>query len=343
MYGSPDPFATGDARRASARPRITVALSVYDCAAHLGAALDSIRAQSFGDFECLVVDDGSSDESGAIATAFAARDPRFYVLCQRNAGLVSALNIIVAESRGTLIARMDSDDIALPDRFARQIAFLDAHPDVGALGTGCTTIDESGAITDWVEEVVMTADIPNRLQEGSLLCHPSVMMRRDALRAVGGYRPAYRHCEDYDLWLRLAEVTKLANLTEQLLLYRRSPTQVSAQHALVQKYGAAVAWEAHVERCAGRADPTDGLACLPPLADLDAVFGRMGVAKAVRAKVALGILYAPDALRTEGLDLILDHVRDGGERRGLWRTVARLVKLGAPLRAARLASALVTT
>ena len=326
-----------------ALPRITVALSVYNGARHLPAAIASIGAQTFGNFECLIVDDGSTDDSRAIADVAAARDPRFRVLHQANQGLVAALNRIAALARAPLIARMDADDIALPARFAAQIAFLDAHPGVGVLGSGCSTIDESGALTNKDEEIVPTAAIPARLHEGPPLCHPSVIMRRDLLIAVGGYRSAYRHCEDYDLWLRLAERTTLANLPERLLLYRRHASQVSSRHTLVQKYGAAVAWEAHLERMAGRTDPTDGLEALPPLAALDDVFGRAGVMRTVRAKVALGIVYAPSALRSEGLDLILAHVRDGGDTTGLWRTVARLVTLGAPLRAARLAAVLATT
>lgn len=323
-------------------PRVTVAMSVFDNATYLPAAIASIQAQSFSDFEFLIVDDGSRDESGAIADGCAAADSRLRVIHTPNQGLVRALNLITAQARAPLIARMDGDDIALPDRFARQVAFLDTHPQVDVLGSACTSIDATGAPDGVVEPVVATADIPAHLSIGPPLCHPSVMLRRATLEKVGGYRAAYRHCEDYDLWLRIAEQGTLANLDEPLLLYRRTSTQVSARHALEQKYGAAVAWEAHVERCAGRRDPGEGLSHLPPLDALDAMFGREGVTRAVRAKVALGILYNSGALRGAGLDLILDHVRAGGATDGLWRTVARLLTLGAPIRAARLAAALAT-
>jgi hypothetical protein len=236
---------------------------------------------------------------------------------------------------------MDGDDIALPERFARQLAFLDAHPDISVLGTGCTCIDESGKpTTDKFDNVTSPEDVLADLKNGPPLCHPSVVMRRDAVRAVGGYHRAYRHCEDYDLWLRLSEHVRMANLPDRLLLYRQSESQVSNRHAYVQKIGAAIAWEAHVERLAGRPDPTATLETLPPMNQLGTVFGRPGAYQAVREKVALGSVYTPAALRGEGFDLMLEHARNGGPTDGLWRTVLRLVTLGEPVRALRLAAVL---
>ena len=326
-------------------PKITVAMSVYNNAPYLAAAIESICAQSFTDFEFVIVNDGSSDASGAIIDRSAARDSRIRVIHQPNAGLVPSLNRILDEARGTLIARMDGDDIALPERFARQIAYLDAHPDVGVLGSGTLSIDEAGkplSTQPRLPIVTTLDDLSADLRHGPPLCHPAVMMRRDLVCGVGGYHPAYRHCEDYDLWLRLAEQTRLATLPETLLLYRQSDTQVSTRHGFEQKYGAAVAWQAHVERLAGRPDPTKRLAMLPAPHELDAVFRRTGVYDQVREKVALGIVYDAPALRGIGFDLILEQVRSGGAIDGLWRTVARLVSLREPVRALRLAAALAT-
>ncbi len=324
-------------------PRISVAMSVYNNAPYLAHAIESILGQTCADFEFLIVDDGSTDGSGDIINRFAAGDSRIKPIHQANAGLIFSLNRMIAEARGALIARMDGDDIALPERFARQIAFLDANPDIGVLGTGCTVIEEDGKPSSYrFENVVSTEDILEDMKNGPPLCHPSVMMRRDVVRAVGGYHRAYRHCEDYDLWLRLSEHVKMANLADRLLLYRHSATQVSTRHAYVQKIGAAIAWQAHVEREAGRPDPTEALDALPPMAELDTLFGRKGVFRAVREKVALGIVYSPTALRGEGFGLMLDHIRDGGATDGLWRTVMRLVTLGEPARALRLARALLS-
>ena len=317
-------------------------MSVFDNAPYLALAIESILDQTFGDFEFLIVNDGSRDESGAIIDRFAARDSRIRAIHQPNRGLIASLNTIVAESRGTFIARMDGDDIAQPERFAMQLAYLDAHSEIGVLGTGCTSIDEQGNVSGHrFDNVLSPAEVLEDLKNGPPICHPSVLMRRDVVQAVGGYHRAYRHCEDYDLWLRLSERTQMANLPDRLLLYRHSLTQVSNRHALTQKFGAAVAWEAHVERLAGRPDPTQDLDDLPPIKDLDALFGRSGVSEAVRTKVALGLVYSPIALRGEGFDLLLEHIAAGGPRDGLWRTVARLVTLNEPTRAARLAAALI--
>jgi glycosyltransferase involved in cell wall biosynthesis len=322
-------------------PRITVAMSVHDNEGTVGAAIESILAQSFADFEFLIVDDGSRDGSGAIIDRFAADDPRIRAIHQPNAGLIASLNRLVAEARGSLIARMDGDDISLPERFARQVAFLDEHPDHGVVGTNTHEIDEADRITECTDFHPLThGGVLAALELGSPLAHSSVMMRTDVVRAAGGYRAAYRHCEDYDLWLRLSAQTRIANLPDRLLLYRRSTSQVSVRHVVEQQTGAEIARIAHRERLAGRPDPTEGLERLPPREQLDALFGRAGVAGDVRGALARTIVYSRDALRSGGVDLLVAHVAAGGARSGLWRTVGRLVGFGEVRSAARLAGAL---
>ena len=328
-------------------PRITVALSVYNNAEYLAEALDSILAQTFADFELVIVDDGSTDRSPAIIDRYATTDLRIRVIRQANQGLVASLNHIIAEARGAYIARMDGDDLAMPERFARQVAFLDEHPDHGVIGTQIRTIDARGRRRSEppIDHPLSADIIAAALPTASPLCHPSVMMRRDILEAAGGYRPAYRHCEDYDLWLRLAERTRIANLPERLHLYRYSPSQVSHRHVLAQRYGVAVARLARVERAEGRPDPSDGWSALPPIETLDTVFGRPGVARDVRAEVVRGLLYAPEVMAGEGLTWIAAHLDDmrgtgGGPVAGLWRAVARLARHHQPLAAIRLAALL---
>lgn len=322
--------------------RISVAMSVFNNERHLPAAIESILAQSIADFEFLIVDDGSTDGSGAIIDDFAARDGRIRVFHQENRGLVRSLNRLIEEARAPLLARMDGDDIAFPERFERQVAFLDRHPDHGVLGTYTDQIDEDGR--RWSNDLRLPLDhvsLVAAIEQRSPLYHSSVMMRRDVVRAAGGYRIAYAHCEDYDLWLRLSAQTRIANLPDRLMLYRHSPGQVSSRHLLALVVNSAVARLAHAERRAGRRDPTDGLERLPPIAALDRLFGRAGVADAVRALAAPAIVYSRPALRGKGLALIRDHVRAGGSRAGLWRTVARLVTFGEPRRALVLAATLV--
>ncbi|MFN3725129.1 MAG: glycosyltransferase family 2 protein [Allosphingosinicella sp.] len=327
---------------APATPAVTVAMSVYNAAPYLALAIESILAQTFGEFEFLIVNDGSNDGSAEIIDSYAARDPRVRPIHQDNRGLVASLNRMIDEARAPLIARMDGDDISMPERFEKQLAFLDSNPDFGVVGTLTINIDEAG------KESWLNADQPtdwegfrDALKDKPLLCHPSAMIRTEMIRAAGGYRAAFKHCEDYDLWLRLSERTKLCSLPDRLLLYRYSDSQVSEKHIYAQALGAAVAWLAHVEREAGRPDPIDGLDSLPPLESLDSLFGRPGVARAVRKIVAPRLIYSPVALKGDGYDLVLTHARDGA-REGMWKTAARLVRFGEPLRAMRLAAALAT-
>ena len=157
--------------------------------------------------------------------------------------------------------------------------------------------------------------------------------------AAGGYRPAYVHAEDYDLWLRLAGMTRIANLPQRLLSYRVTDDQVSARHMIAQARHAAIAWRAHLLRQQGQPDPTQGLSTLPPLDRLDAMLGN-GSAAYVRARVVDRALFAPDALAGEGWEALLGHIADTGAHPRLWRAAGRLLKGGKPWHAARAAAAL---
>ncbi|MFA7604690.1 MAG: glycosyltransferase [Novosphingobium sp.] len=324
-------------------PAITVAMSVYNGEPYLAEAVESVLAQTFTDFEFLILDDGSSDGSRETVARLAGRDSRIRPIVRENRGLIASLNQLLAEARAPLIARMDADDACLPQRFERQVAFLGEHPDHGVVGSWSQDIDEQGrplrcdGVDPPVSHEAMLASIESG---GSMLCHPAVMFRTEVVRAAGGYRPAFRHCEDLDLWLRLATRTRIANIPERLLRYRRSDGQVSQRFSLEQTIGSVVSRLAYEERVAGRPDPTESLERLPPIDQLDALFGRPGVAEDVRGQVVADLLYSRHALRGAGMDLLLDHISRGGSRRGLWRTVARLLTFGEPRRAARLALAL---
>ena len=320
-------------------------MSVYNGERFLAAAIDSVLAQTFGDFEFLILDDGSTDGSRAIAARYAAQDRRIRLIARENRGLVASLNQLLDEAQAPLIARMDADDLCLPERFARQIAFLAQHPEIGVLGSWTEDIDEHDAAYPLVaadHPVDHEAFIAAIDSGAPLLCHPAVIYRRDIVRGVGGYHPAFRHCEDLDLWLRLATVTRIANLPERLLRYRHYSQQVSSRHATEQQVNAAISRLAYAERRAGRADPTLRLTRLPPIDELDQLFGRPGLARSVRAMVAPGLLYSRAAMGDAGFALVCRHVREGGRCDGLWRTVARLVLFGYPWRALRLALVLLT-
>jgi glycosyltransferase involved in cell wall biosynthesis len=325
------------------QPALSVAMSVFNGQSHLGLAIESVLAQTFTDFEFLILNDGSTDGSRAIVDSYAANDKRIRAIHRENKGLVVSLNQLVDESRAPLIARMDADDICLPERFEKQMAFIAANPDYGVVGTWTADIDEHGE-----PYMIKGADHPTDheafiagIGKGPMLCHPSVVMRRDLVKSVGGYHQAFKHCEDFDLWLRLATKTKLCSLPERLVRYRHWTNQVSNRYAYVQQVGAAVSLLAYHERIAGRPDPTQSLVELPPIDELDTLFKREGVGKNVRAHVAPTMLYAEAALKGNGYQLLMDFIKEGGRTQGLWRTAARLIRIGEPMRALGLFRALV--
>ena len=324
-------------------PSISVAMSVYNGERFLAAAIESVSAQTHTDFEFLILDDGSTDASRAIVAHYAASDARIRLIVRENRGLVASLNELLAQARAPLVARMDADDVCLPQRFERQIAFLSRHPEIGVLGTWTDDIDENDAPypLNAADHPIDHEGFVAAVEHGApLLCHPAVMFRRDLVLSVGAYHPAFRHCEDLDLWLRLASVTQIANLPERLLRYRHYSQQVSSRHATEQQVNAAVSRLAYAERTAGRVDPTTRITTIPPIDALDGLFGRANVARAVRARVAPGLLYSRAGLGDNGFDIVCRFIREGGHCDGLWRTVVRLILFGYPWRALRLAAVL---
>lgn len=211
-------------KRIRPAPRVSVLLPVYNAATHLHASVKSILEQTFRNFQLIVINDGSTDGSLSIMKSLAAKDDRVWIVTRPNTGLVGALQDGLAAAHAPLLARMDADDIALPERFARQVEYMDAHPECVLLGTRVRAIDPHG-LTLWDESTTPTdhASLDRELMKGrgGVIRHPSVMMRRDAVERVGGYRKQYDCAEDCDLFLRLAEIGQVANLPEILLLYRQ--------------------------------------------------------------------------------------------------------------------------
>ncbi len=203
-------------------PRVSVLMPVYNAQRYLARAVESVLAQTFRNFECLVIDDGSTDESGAMLARYAARDTRMRVTTRANTGYAVALNEMLGSAAAPLLARMDADDVALPERFARQVAFLDEHRECVAVGSRVLLIDEDGApIREMASSTTHERiDAEHMRGEGGAMIHPAAMIRAAAMRRVGGYRTERSPAEDLDLFLRLAEIGELANLPERLLEYR---------------------------------------------------------------------------------------------------------------------------
>jgi glycosyltransferase involved in cell wall biosynthesis len=249
--------AGADRARADAMPVVSVLMAVYNQAAYVGQAIDSILGQTFEQFELVVVDDGSNDGTSAVIDDRVRRDPRIRLIRGPNAGTVTATSAGLAACRGRYVARMDGDDISHPDRLERQVGFLDAHPHVLAVGCRLELIDPFGAVIGRTENPLDHQAIDAALLDGrgGTVPQPAAMIRREALLQAGGYRRQYENSEDLDLWLRLAEVGELANLPDYLLKYRRHPLSISyARHSNQMRMKALIVGEAYDRRGLARPD-----------------------------------------------------------------------------------------
>jgi glycosyltransferase involved in cell wall biosynthesis len=210
----------------TANPQVTVLLPVRNGSAHLSAALESILAQSFRDFELLVIDDGSTDATPEILRSNG--DPRLRVITHlQNIGLVPALNRGLELARGEFVARQDHDDISLPGRLQKQVRHLQAHPDCALVGTEAVQTDERGRRMYRLLRPHGAEAIRWYLCFDNAFIHSSVMFRRKVVRdEFGGYAPSF-HSEDYALWSRIARTRETANLPEPLLLYREHGSSVT--------------------------------------------------------------------------------------------------------------------
>ena len=244
----------------SASPAISVVLPVYNAEAYVSEAVESILAQRFTDFELIAINDGSTDGSGAILRELAARDTRIVLVERPNDGLVSALNEGIESARAEFIARMDADDVAMPERFALQHARMVQEPELAVLGSLIRVMDKDGDSIH-LGKYPLTAKAAARcLERGCPVSHPAVMMRRDAVLKAGGYRKAFSHAEDYDLWLRMSDLGyAIANLPQPLLNYREHGANVSQVHREVQGQLTIMARLSHRARKARQLDPFEGV------------------------------------------------------------------------------------
>jgi len=201
----------------------TFLLPVYNGAATLREAIDSVLAQDEPSFELLILDDASSDGSAALAEDYKRRDSRVVVVAhERNSGLASTLNEGLERASHELVLRMDQDDVSLPWRLRVQSAYLEAHPAVAAAGSWVLHMGARPEHDRLVELPSTPREIAVRLQRENCLYHPSVALRRSVVLEAGGYRSEFKNAEDYELWLRLAREHDLANVPEALLRYRFS-------------------------------------------------------------------------------------------------------------------------
>lgn len=210
-----------------ASPAVSVLMGTYNAGPWVGAAVASVLGQTLGDLELIVIDDGSTDDTPMVLAA--RPDPRLRVERRPRAGLTSALTRALGLARAPLLARLDADDVAAPERLARQVAYLAAHPEIGLLGTAAQEVDVQGRARGIVRPPEDDRSLRRLLIRRNPFVHSSIVMRRDLVERAGGYDAAFPVAQDYDLWLRLSELTRLANLSDVLVTRRLVPERVSAR------------------------------------------------------------------------------------------------------------------
>jgi glycosyltransferase involved in cell wall biosynthesis len=209
-------------------PFVTVVVPSFNEAPEIvRASIESLRAQTFTDFECIVVDESTRPDLADACRSACSVDKRFiYIHPVERLGLSKSLNLAIDKARGQLIARFDSDDICMPDRLEVQVAFLEAHLEISAVGGAMDIISTEGEFIAHRSYPQTPNRIASAMQLTNAIAHPTVMFRKEAFACYGGYNPSNRYCEDLDLWLRWMNAGLLfENLPQVLVKYRQDNTR----------------------------------------------------------------------------------------------------------------------
>jgi len=218
-------------------PRVTVFIPVYNTEGYIGEAIDSVLAQTWHDFELLIIDDGSTDSTPGILTHYADMDARVRVVLQpENVGPPATRNHALDLARGEYIAFLDADDRCASQRLERQVAYLDTHADIAGVGSWMTLIDEHGQPSDRpCNELPVSPDqISCQMLVECPLAHPTLLVRTTAFSHYR-YASDFPAAEDYELWTRMIATCRFANLPEPLVFYRRHAGQITTTQAKAQK------------------------------------------------------------------------------------------------------------
>lgn len=232
--------------------RASVIASVYNGEAAIAATFESILKQSLRDFELVIVDDGSTDNTLPVLQSYERLDSRVRIISQQNTGLTVALNRGCRAARGEFIFRQDVGDVSLPRRLEIQLAIFDNDPRVVAVDVGCRRLGPEGEFLGETVSSLAPEAVTRELRErGRGLLHPASAFRRAAFERVGGYRPEFRYAQDTDLWYRLSEVGLLATVPEVLFAMRVETTGISGQQMEKQVALAEIARRCHQRRLRG--------------------------------------------------------------------------------------------
>ncbi len=214
-------------------PEVTVLMTVFNGGRFLGAAVESILCQSLQDFEFVIIDDASTDGSVEVLNRFAAKDPRIRLFCNKeNSGQTACLNQGLSEARGSWIARQDADDLSLPGRLAAQAAYVEKFPDLVLLGVNGWIINEEGAYSGLIHVPLSDSGIRWSMPFQNPFIHTGVFFRREV--PGGGsvrYSEDFRICQDWELWARLVDEGRVANLPARLICYRNRNDSLSHRFA----------------------------------------------------------------------------------------------------------------
>jgi glycosyltransferase involved in cell wall biosynthesis len=284
---------------------VSVVMSVYNGQAFLSEAIESILGQTLREFEFVVIDDGSTDRTAEILGEYASRDGRLRVLRHENKGRATSLNAGIGLATGKYIARMDADDVAMPYRLEEQVDFLERHAEVGLVGGAIELINATGLVVKTARPPLEDAEIRSVMLRYNPMFHPTVVIRKEVVLAAGGYRKALLDADDYDLWLRMSERSRLANLGTTMVKYRVHSGQVSIRNLEHQTQCVLAARAAAMQRKRGMPDPLSGVEEITPH-----VLEKLGVTAAEAQEALLGayeywtgileLIDAEEALRVIG-------------------------------------------
>ena len=237
-------------------PVLSVVMSVYNTATYLSQTIESVLAQTLTDFEFVIVDDGSTDNGPDILRHYAEQDARIRIISQANQGTSLALNVGIEATQTDIIARMDSDDLMLPNRLERQLAYFRQHPEASVVSCLAHYInDKNKIIGKNYSDLLTIEDCQRYIRENRIIfcLHPGAMLNKQALEDVGGYRPMLRYAQDIDLWNRLADREHYTIVMPEILMqYRIHP---DASMAKVGQRSTMAGWVKHCARLRRKGKP----------------------------------------------------------------------------------------
>ena len=245
-------------------PLVSVVMAVCNVERFLAEAIESILSQTFTDFEFIVVDFGSNDDSKSIVTQYAGRDDRIRFHEIPVCTLPIARNAACLMARGRYVAVMDADDISLPGRLAIEVDFFEGNPGIALLGGAIELIDSTGRPLGICSHPTDSREIRSELTTHCTFWHPTILVSTEALTSIGGYREAFVYAHDYDLELRLAEKYECANLPDVVLKYRVHSAQVTLQKQRQQTLCKLAAQVSATSRKCDNLDPIDDVSEITP-------------------------------------------------------------------------------